>query len=112
MRFASVFSVHSVVSMAIGMLKWLVETDKSISVVECHTTPESLGVYKTLARPSGTASYLDEHGVQPDGAAGIGVQPDVLDRELGGLRRPNEPVHGHVGVPAPVTDPLDGALLE
>lgn len=36
MRLASVFSVHSVVSMAIGMLKWLVDTDKSISVVECH----------------------------------------------------------------------------
>ena len=44
MRFASVFSVHSVVSMAIGMLKWLVDTDKSISVVECHTNPEGVGV--------------------------------------------------------------------
>ena len=57
MRFASVFSVHSVVSMAIGMLKWLVDTDKSISVVEGDviTGPGDACPYNWILLPSNRA---------------------------------------------------------
>lgn len=37
-------SVRSDESTAFGSRKWLVDTDKSISVVESHTNPESVGV--------------------------------------------------------------------
>ena len=57
MCFASVFSVHSVVSMAIGMLKWLVDIDKSISVVkgDVITGPGDACPYNWILLPSNRA---------------------------------------------------------